>query len=248
MNVGTSRGRSRWKPAWRSAAVAALVGAVLAVPSAPAGATTGQYGQFCANGKPIFRVPTTQKVVAFTFDDGPSPRNTPKIMSAFEKYGWRATFFLVGENAKAYPALTRSIVQRGHTIGGHSMTHSTGLARNATEIVPTRNLLESLTGVRTTYYRVPGLMNSAKIASTIFRNGMCSLSESYNLFDFLLPRVPAATLCGRMYWALRPGSILLLHDGGSHQPTVDAVPCMLKYAQRRGYRVVPLGDLLSGKF
>ena len=139
-----------------------MVGAVLAsslitvTAAEPVGAAP-RYGRFCSSGAPIRSVATSQRVVAFTFDDGPSPSNTSSVMSTFERYGWRASFYVVGGSVRAYPDLARSIVARGHGIAGHSMTHQYSPSTIAREVVPTRDLIEAVTGVRTTFFRSPGL-------------------------------------------------------------------------------------------
>lgn len=233
-----------------SGVVAALVAANLAVVVGPAGvvAPAAASSPLCANGNPIYRVTTTKKVVAFTFDDGPSPRYTAKIMSAFESHGWRATFFMVGENIKAYPAVARSVAARGHDIGNHSMTHTYSSSAIIREIRPTNDLIKSVTGIHPAFMRPPGLLGGARLTRAIYANGMCNIATSNNMFDWMTPRPSAVTLCGRMYWALRPGAIILLHDGGSHKTTADAVPCMLRYAAAKGYTVVSLRDLLAHNF
>ena len=75
---------------------------------------------------------------------------------------------------------------------------------------------------------------------------MCNISTASDLGDWRSPRVSAATLCSRYKTALRPGAIILLHDGGSRRPTTDAVDCMLAYTRQQGYAVVDLGDMLAG--
>lgn len=202
------------------------------------------YGKYCASGSPIRSVRTSKKIVAFTFDDGPWPTNTKAIMSSFEKYNWRATFFMIGNNVKKYPAIARDVVSRGHTVGNHSMTHQYSSSVIVSEMTPTTSLIKNTTGVKTTFFRSPGLTLSSSINSGAFTRGMCNISTNYDLGDWRSPRATASTLCSRFKQSLKPGSIVLLHDGGSHSQTVAAVPCMLSYVKSQGYEVVPLGALL----
>jgi peptidoglycan/xylan/chitin deacetylase (PgdA/CDA1 family) len=74
---------------------------------------------------------------------------------------------------------------------------------------------------------------------------MCNLSTDEVLGDHLEPRKSAAALCASFAYNLKPGMIVLLHDGGTHAPTAQAVPCMLDTALARGYRVVSLAELLN---
>ena len=102
-----------------------------------------------------------------------------------------------------------------------------------------------MTAVWTTYFRSPGLTPSSDIDQAVFRAVQCNISTDVNLGDWVSPRASASTLCSRFKNALHPGMIVLLHDGGSHQPTVDAVPCMLEHVRATGYTVVSLADLLA---
>ena len=241
--------RRRWVGAIIAGLVAPLlVAATVALPARPAAAAGPTYGRFCSSGAPIRSVATGQKVVAFTFDDGPWPVNTAATMTAFERYGWRASFFMIGVNVRSYPDITRSVVERGHGIAAHSMTHSYGVSTIAREVAATGAIIQSTTGVRTTFFRSPGLTLSSTIDRAIYDAGMCNISTASDLGDWRSPRVSASTLCARYKNALRPGAIILLHDGGSHRPTIDALPCMLEYTRQQGYAAVDLGALLAGSF
>lgn len=204
-----------------------------------------KYARYCRNGAPIRAVNTTKKIVAFTFDDGPWPSHTANVMSTFERYGWRATFFMIGANIRTYPDIARSVVQRGHLIANHSMTHQYSPATIAAQIPTTRQLIFNTTGVWTTYFRSPGLTLSSTINNAAYANNSCNISTSVDLGDWVSPRASASTLCTRFRNSLHPGMIVLLHDGGTHQQTVDALPCMLNHVRAAGYQVVPLNVLLN---
>jgi peptidoglycan/xylan/chitin deacetylase (PgdA/CDA1 family) len=206
------------------------------------------YGRFCTSGAPIRSVSTTDKVVAFTFDDGPWPNNTQAVMSTFERYGWRANFFMIGANVIRYPDIARSVVRRGHGIAAHSVTHRYGISTIASEVSTSANIIQSTTGVRPTFFRAPGLTQSSSIDRAVYNAGMCNISTASDLGDWKSPRASSYTLCSRFNNALRPGAIILLHDGGSHSQTVNAVSCMLESVRRNGYRVVDLGALLSRRY
>jgi len=231
-----------------------LAGAVLLVATVGSGAgdapraSAAQYGRFCGSGAPIRSVSTTQRAVAFTFDDGPSTANTARIMSTMESYGWRATFFMVGVNVRLQPALARSIAARGHTVAAHSTTHVYSPSTLVREVPASQALIHEVTGVRPTFWRTPGLTISSSVDAAVYANGMCNISTAYDLGDWRSPRASASTLCARYRYALKPGAIILLHDGGGYRPTTDALACMLQYTRQQGYTVVHLGDLLSGNF
>ena len=170
-----------------------------------------RYGQFCTDGRPIRSVQTNQNLVAFTFDDGPWPSHTRNIMTRFEAFGWRASFFMIGQNIRNYPEIAREVVQRGHLVANHSMTHQYSPSIIAAEVAPTRQLIRDVTGVWTTYFRSPGLTPSSDIDQAVFRAGSCNISTDVNLGDWVSPRASASTLCSRFKNALHPGMIVLLH-------------------------------------
>ena len=186
-----------------------------------------------------------KKIVTFTFDDGPDPRNTHAIMNEFERRGLTATFFMIGRNIREFPAAGREVVARGFAVGSHSVTHQYKPPIIASEVKPNNDIIESVLGVRTPYFRAPGLNEGPQIDAALRNAGMCGFSTDVDLHDYVSPRRPASQLCASFSAGLRPGTIVLLHDGGSHAPTVAAVPCMLDIALSRGYKVVGLEEFLN---
>lgn len=216
---------------------------VLALDPAP---TELASARLCSSSRQIKGIVTKEKVISFTFDDGPWPTNTQAVMRSFEKYSWKATFFMVGNNAKRFPTIARDVVSRGFAVGNRSMTHSTysqtGISR---EIGPAQTAIRSVTGVTPKVFRAPGGNFGTLVNSTSYTKfGMCNIWTDSDLGDWRSPRASSATLCSRFKTAVRPGSIILLHDGGSHTQTVNAVPCMLAWAKSHGYNVLPLEELL----
>lgn len=211
--------------------------------------TTTPPPQSCPPGSLIRSVDTGgRRLVAFTFDDGPSAANTRPIMSAFESRGLRATFFVIGRNVNNNPALTREIVRRGHHLANHTVTHSYSPSVIAREIGPANRIIESYTGRRTVFFRSPGLTQGAVIQSTLRSLGMCNVFTTVDHRDWTSPRRSASQLCSHFASTLHPGMIVLLHDGGGPRPTTQAVPCMLDVARSRGYQVVTLAELMrSGR-
>lgn len=203
----------------------------------------------CSAGELVRGVDTGgQKLVAFSFDDGPWPVNTRAVMTKFEKRGLRTTFFMIGRNVRLFPDIAKEVFDRGHSIGNHTMSHTYIPAQIAAEIVPTNDVIEAATGFRPTLFRSPGLTLGSVIQSTLAGQGMCNVMTDTDLFDWYMPRRPADRLCRSFVEALRPGYIALIHDGGDHTPTVDAVDCMLDAAQAQGYTVVDVPTILrSGK-
>lgn len=194
---------------------------------------------------PIQGVLTDEKVVAFTFDDGPGGLTTRRVVEAFEKRGARATFFLIGKMLDDSPSMPpREIVERGHEVGNHAWTHVRSGDRVAKDLLKNQAAIEAATGVRPVYFRMPHLGWTRKVLETSMAAGLCSIDTTVGLGDYLLPRIPGSELCRKFTKRLVPGAIVLLHDGYGHRQTADGVPCMLDYAIAQGYRIVSLRELL----
>jgi cellulose synthase/poly-beta-1,6-N-acetylglucosamine synthase-like glycosyltransferase/peptidoglycan/xylan/chitin deacetylase (PgdA/CDA1 family)/spore germination protein YaaH len=193
--------------------------------------------------------------VAITFDDGPDPRWTPKILDILKAANVKATFFVVGVNAERYPALVRRIVNEGHEIGNHTYYHPNlalcwpehiRLELNATQL-----LLETITGRATTLFRPPYAADTGptelselaplKIAEDL--NYLVVL-ENIDPQDWAKPGVDI--ILRRIRQQRHDGSVILLHDaGGDRSQTVQALPRILDWLHTRGDTIVPLSTLLG---
>src|SRR5256884_1464542 len=193
--------------------------------------------------------------VAITFDDGPDPRWTPKILDVLKAANVKAAFFLVGVNAERYPGLVRRIVNEGHEIGNHTYYHPNlalcwpehiRLELNATQL-----LLETITGRATTLFRPPYAADTGptqlselaplKIAEDL--NYLVVL-ESIDPQDWAKPG--ADIILRRIKQQRHDASVILLHDaGGDRSQTVQALPRILDWLHTRGDTVVPLSTLLG---
>ncbi|MDP9003878.1 MAG: glycosyltransferase [Verrucomicrobiota bacterium] len=193
--------------------------------------------------------------VALTFDDGPDPEWTPKILDILKAANVKAAFFLVGANAEQYPGLVRRIVAEGHEIGNHTYYHPNladcwpehvRLELNATQL-----LLETITGRATTLFRPPFAADTSpsKISELTPLNiaqelGYLVVLENIDPQDWAQPG--ADIILQRIKQQRRDGSIILLHDaGGDREQTVEALPRILDYLKTRGDSVVSLSTLLG---
>ncbi|RGD58327.1 polysaccharide deacetylase family protein [Kitasatospora xanthocidica] len=191
-----------------------------------------------AESKPVYDLDPERKVVALTIDDGPDPRYTPTVLSMFEQYGIRATFFLIGENAVEHPALVREIADRGHHIANHTWTHpdlrhmSEGKVRD--ELERTSDLLQRTTGRQPTWFRAPGGDFSAVSLKVAADLGMRNMAWSVDPRDWARPGTSA--IIDRVLKNVRPGSIVLNHDGGGDRSqTVAALKAYLPVLVDSGY-------------
>ncbi|MFF4377977.1 polysaccharide deacetylase family protein [Kitasatospora sp. NPDC001547] len=191
-----------------------------------------------AESKPVYDLDPERKVVALTIDDGPDPRHTPTVLALFEQYGIRATFFLIGENAAEHPALVREIADRGHHIANHTWTHPDlrhlSEAKVRDELERTSDLLHRATGRQPTWFRAPGgdwSTASLRVAADL---GMRNMAWSVDPRDWARPGTPA--IIDRILKGVRPGSIVLNHDGGGDRSqTVAALKTYLPVLVDSGY-------------
>jgi len=196
-------------------------------------------------GLPILmRLKTRKKIVALTFDDGPSPEVTPSILDLLREFGVHATFFVLGEQAERHPELLRRIVAEGHALGIHGYRHrplvlaTAGEARR--EIARTRNLIAELApdAPAVQFFRPPyGFKNIA--LPFLARSLGCRMTAwSLNSRDYAVRM--AEDIANAVLSKLHPGAIVLLHDGANNEKTALVLPLILRGLQSRGYECAPL--------
>jgi peptidoglycan/xylan/chitin deacetylase (PgdA/CDA1 family) len=195
--------------------------------------------------------PRPERAVALTFDDGPSPRYTPRILAELAKLHVRATFFVIGYLARAHPSLVRREAKLGMAVGNHSYNHP--------EVPPFAQLPAPLIrdeigladqelvrlGIRPRLFRPPGGGSSAKLVRIAEALGQRVVLWSVDPTDWE-PGVTGAEIARRVLSAVRPGSIVDLHDGGGDRSaTLAALPKIVRGIKARGLRLVVLGVLHS---
>ncbi|REJ84382.1 MAG: polysaccharide deacetylase family protein [Acidobacteria bacterium] len=194
---------------------------------------------------------TGEPAVALTFDDGPDPRATPEALDLLAGAGARATFFCIGERAAAHPELVRRISAGGHRIENHTFTHPLhfawlgprGLAR---EIDRAQEVLGELADRAPRLLRAPAGIRSPLLQPLLSRRGLRLASWSRRGYDAVHDD-PRAIL-RRLTRDLRPGEVLLLHDGRAHGsarrgrrlPVLEVLPALLAELERRGLRTTLL--------
>ncbi|MFH8384068.1 polysaccharide deacetylase family protein [Kitasatospora sp. NPDC018058] len=188
--------------------------------------------------KPVYELDAGRRVVALTIDDGPDPRYTPAVLALLERYGIRATFFLIGENVVEHAALVREIADRGHHIGNHTWTHPD--LRHMTEVAVrdelerTSDLLQRTAGRQPTWFRAPGGDWSPVSLKVTADLGMRNMAWSVDPRDWARPGTSAIT--DRILKDVRPGAIVLNHDGGGDRSqTVAAMKVYLPVLIDSGY-------------
>lgn len=191
---------------------------------------------------------TNKKVVALTFDDGPYPPYTQELLQVLDAEDVKATFFMVGANAAKYPELVRQVVQKGHVIGVHTMHHIDLLKldrlQKEQQIAAGKMVLQEITGVSPEFFRPPHGFRDWQVLSIAGQQGLKTINWSILSKDWLNP--PPEEIAARTLKQVKPGSIILLHDGDSpynqlpRANTVQAVRIIIKELKKQGYEFVTI--------
>ena len=192
------------------------------------------------------RGPSTHPYIAMTFDDGPHPRNTPRLLDMLRQRNIKATFYVIGNSVKMYPEITRRIVAEGHEIGNHTWTHRnlTKLSNSEVcrEMDRTRDVIVSATGVQPRTMRPPYGALLTRQRKMIFKEyGYPTIMWSVDPQDWKRPGI--SVVRDRIISQTRNGSIVLSHD--LHAPTVDAMPSTLDGLLGKGFQFVTVSQLLT---
>ncbi|MCX4387418.1 polysaccharide deacetylase family protein [Micromonospora peucetia] len=187
---------------------------------------------------------TGVRTVALTFDDGPDPAWTPKILDRLRAARVTATFCVVGTQARRHPDLVRRIVREGHQLCNHSWQHDLDLARRPVAEIR-RDLVRTNAAIRAAvpdakvpFYRQPGGRWTREVVTVAKQLGMRSLHWDVDPQDWGKPT--AATIIKRVRAAARPGSVVLLHDGGGNRAATLAACSHLITDLKRRYGIAPL--------
>ncbi|MGW3270866.1 polysaccharide deacetylase family protein [Streptomyces kronopolitis] len=186
-----------------------------------------------------FTLSAGHREVFLTFDDGPHPRHTPEILRILHRHGARATFFVLGENAVAFPGLLQVIADEGHAVGNHTWSHPqlTTLPPGAvrSELGRTSSLIEDILGSAPDLARAPyGAWDDPSL-SICNDLGMSPVGWAVDSRDWTTPG--AAAIADTVLDEVRPGAIVLSHDGGGERAqTVRALEWYLPRLLDDGFR------------
>jgi peptidoglycan/xylan/chitin deacetylase (PgdA/CDA1 family) len=190
--------------------------------------------------------PRDAGAIALTFDDGPGAV-TADVLEALADHGARATFHLLGARAAAGAPLVRRIAREGHEVGVHGWSHRVMARtplRSLGELARARLALEALSGARPRGFRPPFGATSRRLELAAAALGLRTVGWDVDPRDHEEPG--AAAIGDRVLAAIRPGSIVLLHDDRPElAPTAEALHAILPALAARGLRAVPVAELLS---
>lgn len=184
--------------------------------------------------------------IAMTFDDGPSPKLTPKLLDLLAAHHVKATFFLIGENAAANPEIVAREAREGHEVANHSWSHP-NLAKMSDDGVRgqlrrTEDAIRSATGNRPIFLRPPYGSITARQKRWINQEfGYKIVLWDVDPLDWRRPG--PNVVCNRIVKMTRTGSIILAHD--IHPGTIEALPCVLSQLEAKGFQFVTVSELIS---
>jgi peptidoglycan-N-acetylglucosamine deacetylase len=193
-----------------------------------------------------FSVHVDGPYIAMTFDDGPSPETTPRLLDILKQRNIKATFFMIGQNAQANPTIVQRILAEGHEIGNHSWTHpqlsKLSDDRVTEEITKTQNAIKNACGYTPVLLRPPYGAITARQKDWIEKQfGLSVIIWSVDPFDWKRPG--ASVIEQRILAGARPGAIVLSHD--IHKQTVDAMPATLDALAAKGFKFVTVSQLIA---
>jgi peptidoglycan/xylan/chitin deacetylase (PgdA/CDA1 family) len=184
--------------------------------------------------------------VAMTFDDGPHPKLTPRLLDILKERGLKATFYVIGQNVVQYPEIMQRMVAEGHEIGNHSYTHPSftkvSAAKLGEEISKSNEVILQVCGVKPTTVRPPyGATNSTINKRLNDEFGFAVIMWSVDPLDWKIRR--ASHVSNHILQNTKAGSIILAHD--IHPSTIEAMPAALDGLLAKGHKFVTVSELIA---
>ncbi|HKX18486.1 MAG TPA: polysaccharide deacetylase family protein [bacterium] len=196
-----------------------------------------------ASGGMLWRGNPRRREIALTFDDGPSPLTTPLLLAVLRRYGAHASFFVIGQHARAYPYVVSEMVADGDEVGNHTFHHPnmTTLADPVadSEIATAAVVIDRAAGRPAVWFRPPGGDYTTGVAAAARRYRLGMAMWTANSGDWSLP--PYRIVIDRVLARAEPGAIILMHSTTLN--TVRALPAIIVELRRRGYALVTVSQL-----
>jgi peptidoglycan-N-acetylglucosamine deacetylase len=215
---------------------------------------TGLWGVYSPNSRvfgPVIGRGPREPVVFLTFDDGPNPPVTERILEILQREAVPATFFMVGRHVERYPSTAEAVARYRQEIGNHTYSHRklhlAGPIQTATEIGRAHQAIMGVTGVAPRCFRAPHGYRGPFVAGSVAKYHYQLFGWTLGVWDSACPGVE--NIRARVRRGLEPGAILLLHDGDGYDPrgdrwqTAAALPGIIRDVRAAGYRLASLSTL-----
>ena len=185
----------------------------------------------------VWRIPMTEKAVYLTFDDGPIPEVTPWVLDVLDHYGIKATFFCVGDNVRKHPATFQQVVERGHSVGTHTMHHLQGAFTTTKRYVADINEADSY--IHSALFRPPHGLIRWKQAAAI-KGNMRIIMYDLVTRDYS-QKLTREEVLNNVKRYTRNGSIIVFHDSLKSQQRLRwALPRAIEWLKDNGYKFLPI--------
>jgi peptidoglycan/xylan/chitin deacetylase (PgdA/CDA1 family) len=251
--AGDRAGEATGVPGPFARAEAVIPHAGVSPPTRPAPSPTppGPLPAVPVRAEPVYRVhdvlpAAPPNAIALTIDDGPQPEWTPRMLDLLAEHGVSATFSLIGIQVKQFPKLARRIVDAGHLLCNHTMTHPLDIASLSArkvdkEITEAHVRIADATGVAPAFFRSPGGAWSRAVFGSAARHGMVPIDWDIDPRDWSRP---GTRHIKHSMLAAKGGDILLCHDGGGDRSeTIKALRTVIPALKKRGLEFVTLGPV-----
>ncbi|QQE78645.1 polysaccharide deacetylase family protein [Alicyclobacillus sp. SO9] len=206
-----------------------------------------------SRGEAVWNVPTKERAVAITFDDGPNPKFTPRVLKLLHKYRAHATFFVIGANVDQHPELVQQEVDEGHEVANHTYNHKNIRTQSQDEledeIERTQQSIERAAGKRSILFRPPTGYYSSTVIQAAKEQGCLVVIWSWDQDTRDWERETTAdSIVQSVLSHLHNGDIILFHDrAGDRSETLRALHRILPELQERGYECLTVSELLRLK-
>jgi len=213
------------------------------------GIATFQYSRSWQNAffiNPVYKIMTDEKVVALTFDDGPSKTRTPALLEILSKYDVKATFFMLGENIEKYPDIAQAVYDQEHLIGNHSYNHPRLMFKSPSfireQITKTDQLVKSLGQKNVQYFRPPHSSKYIILPLVLQSMNKKLVTGTYDPPAEYISPYNARNVANEVIENTKPGSIIYLHDGKTAdlEQFAESVELIILGLKEKGYKFVRL--------
>ncbi len=204
-------------------------------------------------GKTFNSLSGEPRLLAFTYDDGPNPRCTPRLLEILAKHDVKATFFLIGRHVQEQPALAREVAAAGHAIGNHTFTHPNLIFASETqtrrELQQCEDTLTQVVGAHSNLFRPPYGGRRPSTLRTARDMGLLPIMWSVTGWDWDAP--PADVIVEKVTKQIKGGDVIMLHDGGHSAPgadreqTVKATDQLISRYKSEGFEFVTIPEMMK---